>query len=298
MMQLIEKYMSYLRYERNYSPRTEISYFGDLRQFSDFVSARYEGMSVGEIDADIARAWIVSLMKDGISERSVNRKLSALKSFYKYLLRMGVVTANPIKKIVGPRMKKSLPSFVNERDMDGILDMEGFEDDFSGLRARLILELFYGTGIRRAELIGVKDRDVDFYNETLQVTGKRNKQRLIPLGSGLLSLIRRYMDMRDEEVESSSGFLFVKDDGLQLYPMFVHRLVSEYLSQVGTLAKVSPHVLRHSFATGMLNNGADLNAVKELLGHSSLASTEVYTHTSFEELKNIYKQAHPRAGKN
>lgn len=299
MTRLIEKYMSYLRYERNYSLRTEISYLEDLRQFSAFVEKSFdEDVSIDKIDADVVRLWIVSLMEKGLSERSVNRKLSALKSFYRYLLRNGVVDSNPLKKVVGPKVKKPIPVFVTSKDMDRVLDEGDFEGSFSDLRAHLVLELFYATGIRRAELIGIKDTDIDFYNETIQITGKRNKQRLIPLTKKMLTVIRQYMDARDEEMSFCSGYLFVKDDGEQLYPMFVHRLVCQHLQTVGTLSKTSPHVLRHSFATGMLNNGADLNAVKELLGHSSLASTEIYTHTSFEELKSIYKQAHPRAGEN
>ncbi|WP_101689563.1 tyrosine-type recombinase/integrase [Dysgonomonas massiliensis] len=299
MTQLIEKYMSCLRYERNYSPRTEISYLEDLRQFADFTEKRFgEEVSVDKVDADIVRQWIMSLMESGISGRSVNRKLSALKSFYRYLMRMGVVASSPLKKVVGPKMKKPIPAFVNSKEMDRVLDDSNFEGSFADMRAHLILELFYATGIRRAELIGIKDEDIDFFNETVQITGKRNKQRLIPLSKPMLKMIKQYMDVRNEELTFRSGYLFVKDDGEQLYPMFVHRLVHEHLQSVGTLSKTSPHVLRHSFATGMLNNGADLNAVKELLGHSSLASTEVYTHTSFEELKSIYKQAHPRAGEN
>lgn len=297
MTQLIEKYIRYLRYEKNYSPRTEISYSEDLCQFVNFLKSETEDEAIERVDSDIVRRWIVSLMESGISARSVNRKLSALKSFYRYLLRTGQVKENPLRKIAGPKMKKPIPSFVNSKDMDVILDDTMEDKSFESLRNKLILELFYDTGIRRAELLGIKDLDVDFSAKTIQVTGKRNKQRLIPISDILCAQIVEYIEVRDSEVEYKSGYLLVRNNGQQLYPMIVHRIVTNSLSGISTLSKSSPHVLRHSFATSMLNNGADLNAVKELLGHASLASTEIYTHTSFEELKKIYKQAHPRVEK-
>ena len=295
MMLLIEKYIRYLRYEKNYSLHTEISYSKDLHQFAEFLSLHFPDVDIKSVDNDVIRMWIVSLMEDKMSPRSVNRKLSALKSFYKYLLRIGEMSSNPMKKIVGPKTSKPIPAFVNNSDMDKILDEAGVEDDFESFRNHVMIELFYVTGIRRAELLGLKDVDIDFGSKTIQVTGKRNKQRLIPVSDDMLLLIEQYMTMRNEEVENQSGYFFVKKDGEKLYPMMIHRIVTESLGQISTLSKTSPHILRHSFATGMLNNGADINAVKELLGHSSLAATEVYTHTSFEELKKIYNKAHPRA---
>jgi integrase/recombinase XerC len=295
MMLLIEKYIKYLRYEKNYSLHTEISYSKDLHQFAEFLSLHFPDVDIKSVDNDVIRMWIVSLMEDKMSPRSVNRKLSALKSFYKYLLRIGEMSSNPMKKIVGPKTSKPIPAFVNNSDMDKILDEAGVEDDFESFRNHVMIELFYVTGIRRAELLGLKDVDIDFGSKTIQVTGKRNKQRLIPVSDDMLLLIEQYMNMRNEEVENQSGYFFVKKDGEKLYPMMIHRIVTESLKQISTLSKTSPHILRHSFATGMLNNGADINAVKELLGHSSLAATEVYTHTSFEELKKIYNKAHPRA---
>lgn len=294
-MELIEKYLRYLRYERNYSHHTEISYSIDLGQFSDFISKSHPGVDVKSVDADVVRLWIVSLMDDGVSARTVNRKLSSLKSFYKYLLRVGEVAVNPMKKVVGPKMKKAIPSFVNYSDMERVLDEECEAGSFEALRNRVMIELFYVTGIRRAELIGLCDSDVDLSERTIKVTGKRNKQRLIPVGDKMKSMIEDYLLVRNEDVVRVSESLFVRENGGPLYPMLVHRIVTASLKWIPTLSKASPHVLRHSFATGMLNNGADLNAVKELLGHSSLASTEVYTHTSFEELKKIYNKAHPRA---
>jgi integrase/recombinase XerC len=295
MMLLIEKYIKYLRYEKNYSLHTEISYSEDLRQFADFLSVHFPGVDIKDVDSDIIRMWIVSLMESKMSARSVNRKLSALKSFYRYQLRTGEIGVNPVKKVSGPKTSKPIPAFVNNPDMEKILDEDDFDDSFESVRDHTMIELFYVTGIRRAELIGLKDVDVDFSSGTVQVTGKRNKQRLIPFGDGMKQSLAQYISIRNKEVENRSGHLFVKRDGEPLYPMLVHRIVTSNLKQIQTLSKTSPHVLRHSFATGMLNNGADINAVKELLGHSSLAATEIYTHTSFEELKKIYNKAHPRA---
>lgn len=294
-MALIDKYIKYLRYEKNYSLHTEISYSIDLRQFSDFLINNYPDISLEVVDGDIVRQWVVSLMESKVSPRSVNRKLSTLKSFYKYLLRIGEVASNPLNKIVGPKITKLLPVFVSGVDLDNILDGMESDNSFESTRNRLILELFYVTGMRRAELIGLKDVDVDFFSGTVLVTGKRNKQRIIPVSNDVKAALTNYINLRNDEIANLSGFLFVKEDGQPIYPMLAHRIVSSSLQQISTLAKTSPHVLRHSFATGMLNNGADINAVKELLGHSSLAATEIYTHTSFEELKNIYNKAHPRA---
>ncbi|MBK5719321.1 tyrosine recombinase XerC [Dysgonomonas sp. Marseille-P4677] len=295
MMLLIEKYIKYLRYEKNFSLHTEISYSTDLQQFSEFLKEHFPEIDIKAADSDIIRLWIVSLMEAKISARSVNRKLSTLKSFYKYLLRINEISINPVKKITGPKTPKPIPAFINNTDMDKILDNTNFDDSYESLRNQIMIELFYATGIRRAELIGLRDTDVDFSNETIQVTGKRNKQRIIPFSDGMRTLLEQYITIRDKEVENTTGYLFVRENGKQLYPMLVHRIIEENLKHIPTLSKTSPHVLRHSFATSMLNNGADINAVKELLGHSSLAATEIYTHTSFEELKKIYNKAHPRA---
>jgi integrase/recombinase XerC len=294
-MLLIDKYSRYLRYEKNFSLHTEISYSTDLHQFAGFLQEHFPDVDIKSVDSDIVRMWIVSLMEVKIAARSVNRKLSTLKSFYKYLLRINEVSANPVKKITGPKTPKPIPSFVNNGDMEKILEDSNIDNTFESLRNHIMIELFYVTGIRRAELIGLKDTDVDFSAETIQVTGKRNKQRLIPFSDGMKAMLVQYLNVRNEGTGNLSGYLFVKNDGQQLYPMLVHRIVTENLKQIPTLSKTSPHVLRHSFATSMLNNGADINAVKELLGHSSLAATEIYTHTSFEELKKIYNKAHPRA---
>ena len=294
---LIDSFLDYLRYERNYSNYTIEAYSKDLRQFEEYVKLNKESVFVpGDVDADLVRSWIVSLMDEKISPVSVNRKLSSLKSFFKFLMKQGSISVNPLRLITGPKTKKPLPYFVRDKEMELLLDGDGFDEDFVGVRDRLILEMLYDTGIRRSELIGIQDSDVDFGAMQIRVTGKRNKQRLIPFAEGLKNLIQAYTEVRNREVGSESGWFFVRKNGEQLSAGIVYTIVKKKLSEIPTLAKRSPHVLRHSFATSMLNNGAELNAVKELLGHSSLASTSVYTHTTFEELKKVY-HAHPRAKK-
>ena len=294
---LIDSFLDYLRYERNYSNYTIEAYSKDLRQFEEYVKLNKESIFVpGDVDADLVRSWIVSLMDEKISPVSVNRKLSSLKSFFKFLMKQGSISVNPLRLITGPKTKKPLPYFVRDKEMELLLDGDGFDEDFEGVRDRLILEMLYDTGIRRSELIGIQDSDVDFGAMQIRVTGKRNKQRLIPFAEGLKNLIQAYTEVRNREVGSESGWFFVRKNGEQLSVGIVYTIVKDKLSEIPTLAKRSPHVLRHSFATSMLNNGAELNAVKEILGHSSLASTSVYTHTTFEELKKVY-HAHPRAKK-
>ncbi len=294
-MTIVEKYISYLRYEKNYSSHTEISYSTDLMQFESYLEHNYPEQTLITVDGDIVRAWIMSLMEHKNTARSVNRKLSSLKSFYRYMQRIGELSVNPMKRISGPKAKKPIPAFINYNDMEKVLDVEISENDYEAFRDKVILELFYVTGMRRAELIGLKDVDVDLITGNIRVTGKRNKQRIIPISRSTLDLLSRYLEIRQTAFENQTDTFFVRKDGDPIYPMLVHRVVTSHLRWIPTLTKASPHVLRHSFATGMLNNGADINAVKELLGHSSLASTEIYTHTSFDELKKIYNKAHPRA---
>ena len=294
---LINSFLDYLRYERNYSNYTIGAYSKDLRQFEDYVKKYKEGIfDPVDVDADLVRSWIVSLMDEKISPVSVNRKLSSLKSFFKFLMKQGSISVNPLRLITGPKTKKPLPYFIKDKEMEFLLDGDGFGEDFEGVRNRLMLEMLYDTGIRRSELIGMQDSDVDCESMQIRVTGKRNKQRLIPFAEGLKNLIQAYTEVRNREVGSESGWFFVRKNGEQLSAGIVYTIVKDKLSEIPTLAKRSPHVLRHSFATSMLNNGAELNAVKEILGHSSLASTSVYTHTTFEELKKVY-HAHPRAKK-
>lgn len=295
MTELIQKYLDYLRVEKNFSSLTEISYSTDLSQFASFVKSIDASLTIHDVDSDIIRAWLVDLMKnEELEASSVARKLSAVKSFFKFLLYKGYIKKNPSSKVVAPKKKKHLPVFVTDKDINELIDtVEG--DDFLSLRDNLILEMFYMTGMRRAELIGLKNVDVDLAQLTLLVTGKRNKQRLIPISVKLRDKIVNYQVARKKELENISEYLFVRENGMQLYPVLVYRIIVEQLKKIPILAKASPHVLRHTFATSMLNAGADINAVKEILGHASLAATEVYTHTSFEELKNIYNKAHPRA---
>ena len=294
---LIDSFLDYLRYERNYSNYTIEAYSKDLRQFEEYVKVNKDNrFAPDEVDADLVRCWIVSLMDDKMSPVSVNRKLSSLKSFFKFLMKQGSISVNPLRLITGPKTKKPLPYFIKDKEMELLLDGDGFGEDFEGVRNRLVLEMLYDTGIRRSELIGMRDSDVDSETMQIRVTGKRNKQRLIPFAEGLKNLIQAYTEVRNREVGSESGWFFVRKNGEQLSVSIVYTIVKDKLSEIPTLAKRSPHVLRHSFATSMLNNGAELNAVKELLGHSSLASTSVYTHTTFEELKKVY-HAHPRAKK-
>lgn len=292
---LTNSFLDYLRYERNYSEKTVSAYGEDLLQLEEFAREEAGDFDPVEVKPDLIREWIVSLMDKGYTSTSVNRKLSSLRSFYKYLLRQGRVEVDPLRKISGPKNKKTLPSFLKESEMNKLLDDTDFGDGFKGCRDHLIIEMFYATGMRLSELIDLDDKDVDFSASLLKVTGKRNKQRLIPFGDELRDTMLAYVDVRNETVSERSGAFFIRENGERLYKNLVYNLVKRNLSKVVTLKKRSPHVLRHTFATTMLNNEAELGAVKELLGHSSLATTEIYTHTTFEELKKVYKQAHPRA---
>jgi integrase/recombinase XerC len=291
-----EKWIQHLRNEKNYSSHTEISYLTDLTQFQQFIEEECGEFDPEQIDSDLVRLWIAHLVEEGIKPRSANRKLSAVKTFFNYLNKIGAVSGNPAEKIRGPKTPKKLPAFVHHEEMIRVIDDErAYPDNFEGQRDRFIIELFYVTGIRKSELIGIKNSDVDNYTKTLRVTGKRNKQRIIPLSDDTVEKLKKYIQLRDREIENKSSYLFVKKNGNPMYPKMIYNIVRKHLDSIPTLSKRSPHVLRHSFATEMLNNGAEINAVKELLGHSSLASTEVYTHVTFEELKKVYHNAHPRA---
>jgi integrase/recombinase XerC len=291
----IESFLQYLQYEKNYSSHTVESYRNDLCQFKDFVCGD-EVFEPKQIDAVWVRRWMVSLMSENYSPLSVNRKLSSLKSFFRYLCKNKYLESSPAKNIRGPKVNKPLPYFVKDLDMNHLFSEWDEEDAFESERDKAILDIFYTTGIRCAELVGLKNEDVDFHSGLIKVTGKRNKQRLIPFSDNLKETLQSYINIRSEEVENvQDNAFFVRKNGQALSNSVVYGIVTKRLSEIPNLAKKSPHVLRHTFATSMLNNGADLNAVKELLGHASLSSTEVYTHTTFEELKKVYHQAHPRA---
>ena len=292
---LKEAFLDYLRLERNYSERTIVSYGTDLREFEGYLEKTEAELDFTKVHADVVRNWISELMDEGRTATSVNRKLSSLRSFYRFLLRRKEITVNPMLKIVGLKKKKPLPSFVREKDMNRLLDGLSFDEGFEGCRDRTILEMFYATGMRLSELIGLDDVDVDFSARLIKVTGKRNKQRLIPFGDELAEDLLVYIKVRNDAFPDGVEAFFIRKNGKRMYPMQVYRIVKRNLSKVVTLKKKSPHVLRHTFATAMLNDNAELRAVQALLGHESLATTEVYTHTTFEELKKVYEQAHPRA---
>ena len=294
-MWLTDSFLDYLQYERNYSEETIKSYREDLRQFEEFAREEIGDSAPSEVKAELVREWIVSLMDRGYTSTSINRKLSSLRSFYKFLLRKGEVAVNPLQKITGPKNKKPLPAFLRESDMDRLLDEVDFGEGFKGCRDHMIIEMFYATGVRLSELIGLDNKDVDFSSSLIKVTGKRNKQRLIPFGEELKIAMMEYVDVRNEAVPIRTNAFFVRENGERLSRSIVENLVKRNLSKVVTLKKRSPHVLRHTFATTMLNHDAELGAIKELLGHESLATTDVYTHTTFEELKKVYNLAHPRA---
>lgn len=291
-----DSFLDYLRYERNYSEETVKAYEEDLRQFEQFGEEEVGAMTPSKVDAELVREWVVSLMDRKYASSSINRKLSSLRSFFKFLLKKGKVESDPLRKVIGPKKKKTLPVFLKEREMNRLLDDIDFGEGFEGCRDRLIIEMFYATGMRLSELIGLDDICVDFSASLIKVTGKRNKQRLIPFGEELKKTMADYVSLRNEVVPvRQDGAFFVRKTGERLYRGMVECIVKRNLSKVTTVKKRSPHVLRHTFATVMLNHDAELGAIKELLGHESLATTEIYTHTTFEELKKVYNQAHPRA---
>jgi integrase/recombinase XerC len=287
-----DSFLQYLQFEKRFSNHTLVAYSTDIRQFYKYCTTSYDIQDLSEINYTLVRSWVVDMIEQKISARSVNRKITALKTFYKYLLRKGLVKENPMLKVQSPKTSKRLPVFVEKDKMDLLLDKIEFGKDLEGLRNKLIIELFYGTGMRLTELIHLKTADVDLGRSQLKVLGKRNKERIIPFHRELAAKIREYLALKKH---SEPDFLLLNEKGKKLNEKFVYNLVKSYLSQVTTIDKKSPHVLRHTFATHMLNNGADLNAIKELLGHANLSATQVYTHNTVEKLKNIHKQAHPKA---
>jgi integrase/recombinase XerC len=289
------KFIDHILYEKRYSKHTISAYQNDLDQFFSFCADRYGIKSERDIDHHVIRSWIIDLSEEGISARSVNRKLSTLKSYFRFLLKEGVLEANPMQKVIPPKSKKSLPVFIEEEKMEFLFEATDFSEGFAGVRDRLVLELLYATGMRLSELITLKEDSIDFANQSIRVLGKRNKERLVPVGPKLQSMIKDYLEAKHKLFNNKTVHLLVTDKGDPIYAKMVYRIVNNYLELVTTKTKKSPHVLRHTFATHMLNNGADLNAIKEILGHANLSATQVYTHNTIDKLKNIYKQAHPRA---
>lgn len=299
---LKEKYIEYLQFEKRYSAHTVLAYRTDLDDYTDYLSTQYLISDFSQADHNHIRSWLISLFDRKISARSVNRKLSTIKSFYRYCQRMGVITSNPTLKVVAPKVSKQLPVFLTRESLIRLFDTISFNDGYEGIRDKTVLTLFYATGIRRSELVQLQIQDIDLDAGTLKVLGKRNKERIIPVGEKVTALLKEYLIARDIFLRGINPIpgnnhqsLFVTSKGMAVYPRLVHDIVHKALTCVASNHKRSPHVLRHTFATHMLDQGADLNAIKEILGHSSLAATQVYTHNTIEKLKTIYKQAHPRA---
>lgn len=295
-MQIFDSYLNYLQFEKHYSTYTFISYKSDLIQFFNFLKIGNGNNSIiNHITNSDVREWIIELSKQGISARSVNRKITSLKSFFRYCLKQKVISENPAEIISSLKTSKKLPTYVEEINMNKLFeDASIFENDFFGLRDKMIIALFYHTGIRESELINLTFNNINVTKNTIQVTGKRNKQRIIPILEEFMQELTNYIENRIAKFNTTIPYIFITDKGNKMYPKFVYRLVNKYLSIITTLSKKSPHVIRHTFATHMLNNGADLNAIKELLGHTNLAATQIYTHNSFEKLIRTYSQTHPR----
>ena len=293
---MVESFLKYLKFEKRVSPHTVLSYQTDLKQLSQFLRETYSEEHPEVANHGMIRSWIVSLVEKQNDPISVNRKIACLRSFYKFLLRREVITKDPMVKIRVLKTKKKLPHFVQETDMVKLLDTEGsFGSDHSGLRDQLLIELLYGTGMRLSELINLKESDINLPDRTIRVLGKRNKERVIPFGVSLVALIENYRAHKKKEIVTDESWLLVTEQGKKLYPVLVYRVVKNHLQEFTSVEKRSPHVLRHTYATHLLNKGAEINAVKDLLGHSSLAATQVYTHNTIEKLKKVFEQAHPKA---
>lgn len=291
----IQPFIDYIKQEKRFSEHTILSYSKDLEQFQVFCRLQYALDDISQATFQIIRSFIVHIMNEGLSAKTTNRKISTLRSYFKYLVKKEIIKSNPTSGIQGPKTPKRNPVFVPQENMNTLLDHLTFEDSFEGKRDKLILEIFYFTGMRKAELIGLKIIDIDFYESTMKVLGKRNKERIIPTSSVVMNHIKEYLTLRNEiDSEELTSELFITKQNKKLSPRQVYSIVNKYLSATTTIGKKSPHILRHTFATHMLNNGADINGIKEILGHASLAATQVYTHNSFEKLKQIHSKAHPR----
>lgn len=292
---VIQPFIDYLKFEKRYSQHTITSYQTDLISFFDFIVTTFGETDLLQITHTYVRSWLASLKDEGLSAKSINRKISTLNSFFKYEIKMGIVKQTPMAKVVAPKAEKRLPNFVADKDIKTLFEHVEFPNTWKGATERLLLLVFYQTGMRLSEALGLKETSINFSNNSIKVLGKGNKERIIPMHPELKHELEAYLHKKQTEVSGGAGSLFVSEKGAPLSPRAVYTSVKQYLSMVTTIKKRSPHVLRHTFATHLTNNGADLNAVKELLGHSSLAATQIYTHNTIDKLKNIYKNAHPKA---
>lgn len=291
----LSAFISYLELEKNYSKNTILAYQKDIESFAGFCKEHHDSVNLEDVSYPLIRSWIVDLSDQGVSNRTINRKISSLQAYYKFLLKIGEITVTPLVKHRALKTEKKIEVPFSEKEMESVLSEIPFEDDFEGERDKLIIELLYATGMRRTELVNLKIQDLDLAGHQLKVLGKRNKERIIPLLNTTVRQINTYLDKRSElQSRSDTSYLLLTKDGLKIYETLVYRTINKYFSLVSPKVKKSPHILRHTFATHLLNRGADLNSVKELLGHSSLASTQVYTHNSIAELKKVHRKAHPR----
>ncbi len=292
----IRSFLDYLKFQKRYSEHTIISYETDLIAFFDYLYVQFGELQLKQIKSPVVRSWLAQLKEKGNNAKTINRKISSLKTFFKHCLRQGEIEVSPMGTVVSPKQNKRLPQFVEKKDTDTLFTYMEFPDNFSGHTEKLILQLFYHTGMRQAELMGLKESQIDFAKSSIKVLGKGSKERIIPVSAELVQLMRAYIQFKVNAIKSADReYLLVRETGQKLYPKWVYNCVKKYLSLVTTIDKKSPHILRHTFATHLTNNGADLNAVKELLGHSSLAATQIYTHNTIEKLKDVYKKAHPKA---
>ena len=294
--QSIQEFLKYLTFQKRYSPHTIVSYSNDLTAFFNFLLQQFGYIPLDGIKTIFVRSWLAELKEQGMESKSINRKISTLKSFFKYQLRQQTIVVSPMTALISPKVKKRLPQFVEKKDMNTLFSHVEFPNTWQGKTDELILQLFYNTGIRQAELVGLKEINISKNNSSIKVLGKGNKERIIPVSNQLMNKMQEYMIDKKKLFEKyDNTFLLITTAGKKLYPRYVYNSVNTYLSLVTTIDKKSPHVLRHTFATHLMNSGADLNAVKELLGHSSLAATQIYTHNTIEKLKDIHKKAHPKA---
>ena len=294
--QTIQSFLDYLKFEKRYSIHTLTSYQTDLFDFIDFLEAQFGAVSLKEVNHSFIRSWLAFLKNKGLSSKSINRKISTLRSFFKYHLKTGAIGSTPMAQVISPKISKRLPVYLQETDTQKlVLALEQLTEDWKSLNKKMLITIFYATGMRLSELINLKEKQIDFSKSQFKVLGKGNKERIIPASKEMLEMIRDYLQLKKKNFEKTDDFLLVTEKGKKLYPKYAYLLVNQVLEGASTLDKKSPHILRHTFATHLMNNGADLNAVKELLGHSSLASTQVYTHNTIEKLKDIHKKAHPKA---